>query len=248
MVKLSVVIITFNEEKNIAKCLDSVHDVADEIIVVDSFSTDQTEGICRQYDKVRFTQKAFNGFGAQKQFATNLAKNDWVLSIDADETITKALQDEIKSVLKAEIPFDSYSIRRQTNYLGRTLRFCGMHTERHIRLFNKKKAKFSEHQVHEHIVSSNVSVLRNPMIHFPYQSISHHVEKINNYTNLFTSKRSISHFQIITKAPIRFLTIYFFKLAMLDGYAGFIWAMMGTYYSFLKYLKMSERRQLLRND
>src|SRR5660397_125788 len=100
MAKLSVVIITFNEEKNIAKCLDSVHDVADEIIVVDSFSTDQTEGICRQYDKVRFTQKAFNGFGAQKQFATDLAKNDWVLSIDADETITKALQDEIKSVLK----------------------------------------------------------------------------------------------------------------------------------------------------
>lgn len=248
MAKLSVVIITFNEEKNITNCLNSVQDVADEIIVVDSFSTDQTEGICHQYDKVRFTQNVFKGFGAQKQFATNLAKNDWVLSLDADETITKDLQDEIRSVLNAGNPFDSYSIRRQTNYLGRTLRFCGMHTERHVRLFNKKKAKFSDHQVHEHVVSVNVSALKNPMIHFPYQSIAHHVDKINNYTSLYSSKRSITPFQVITKVPIRFLTIYFLKLAILDGYAGFIWAMMGSYYSFLKYVKLSEKRQLLRND
>jgi glycosyltransferase involved in cell wall biosynthesis len=248
MEKLSVVIITFNEEKNIAKCLDSVHDVADEIIIVDSYSTDQTEAICLKYSKVRFSQHVFKGFGAQKQFATELSKNDWVLSLDADETISKALQDEIVHVLNAVNPSDSYSIRLQTNYLGRTLRFSGMHTERHVRLFHKKKAKFSEHQVHEHIVSSNVTNLKNPMIHFPYQSISHHVEKINKYTNLYTSKRTISHFQVITKAPLRFFTIYFIKLAILDGYAGFIWAMMGTYYSFLKYLKMSERRQLLRND
>ena len=248
MEKLSVVIITFNEERNIAKCLDSVHDVADEIIIVDSYSTDQTEDTCRQYHKVRFTQNVFHGFGAQKQFATDLAKNDWVLSIDADETLTKTLQDEIRSVLNAESPFDSYSIRRQTNYLGRTLRYCGMHTEKHVRLFHKKKAKFSDHQVHEHIVSTNVSALKNPMIHFPYQSIAHHVDKINNYTSMYSSKRSITPFQVITKVPIRFLTIYFFKLAILDGYAGFIWAMMGSYYSFLKYVKLSERRQLLRND
>lgn len=248
MVKLSVVIITFNEEKNIANCLNSVHNVADEIIVVDSFSTDQTESICQKFRKVRFLQHNFQGFGAQKQFATDQSKNDWILSLDADESISNALENEIRIVLEAETPFEAFSIRRQTNYLGRTLRFCGMHTEKHVRLFNKRKAKFSDHQVHEHIVSTSVSSLKNPMIHFPYQNISHHVEKINNYTNMYASKRSISHFQVIAKAPIRFLTIYFFKLAILDGYAGFIWAMMGTYYSFLKYVKMSERRQLLKND
>jgi glycosyltransferase involved in cell wall biosynthesis len=248
MVHLSVVIITFNEEKNIGKCLESVHEIADEIVVVDSFSTDQTEEICRKYSKVVFTQKAFDGFGAQKQFATGLAKHRWVLSLDADETLSEDLQQEIKKVLNETPTIASFSMKRQTYYQGRTLRFCGMHTERHIRLFDKTVAGFSSHRVHEHVVAPTVFSLKKPMIHFPYQNIAHHIDKINHYTNLYSSKRSISKLQIITKIPIRFLTIYFFKLAILDGFPGFIWAIMGSYYSFLKYTKIHEQSHLPHQD
>jgi glycosyltransferase involved in cell wall biosynthesis len=249
--KLSVVIITYNEEENIATCLNSITKIADEIVVVDSFSNDETRNICLTYDRLTFTENKFVNFGLQKQFAVNLASNNWVLSIDADESLSEELVDEIQSLKtqsEDETAYKAYQIRRKTYYQGKFLNFCGMNSERHLRLFDKRYGKFSDDKVHEK-VNTDVPCgdLAGFMYHKPYKNLAHHVEKINSYTNLFAQgkakKKSGVKFKVITKCVVRFLTIYFVKLAVLDGYAGFIWAVMGSYYSFLKYAKLYELKE-----
>jgi len=249
MNKLSVVIITLNEEYNIKKCLDSVKDIANEIVVVDSFSTDKTEEICKQYDDLVFIQHKFENYGKQKQFAINQASNDLIFSIDADESLSKDLITEIKAIKENELQFNGYYIRRQTFYQGKVLQFCGMHSEKHLRLFNRKEGKISDVTVHEKfLMNLSCGILKNKMIHYPYRNLAHHLEKINQYTSLFAkenaNKKPCSKTKVFTKCSIRFFTIYFIKLAILDGYSGFIWAVMGSYYSFLKYAKISEIQKL----
>jgi len=249
MNKLSVVIITYNEASNIGKCLDSVKNLVDEVIVVDSFSTDGTREICNNFGQVTFIEHPFVNFGLQKQFAIEQSTNDWVLSLDADEQLSSKLAEEIQG-LKLNAPsFMAYNIRRSTLYQGRMLRFCGMHSEKHLRLFNKKAGRFPDAKVHEKFLTDCPSgTLKNKMIHQPYRDLAHHLEKINSYTSLFAEAKAqakqYSRLGVIFKCFLRFLTIYFVKLAILDGYAGFVWAMMGSYYSFLKYAKIYELKHI----
>lgn len=245
MKSLSVVIITFNEESNIGKCLDSIRDLADEIIVVDSFSTDKTEEICEKYDRLTFIKNRFVNFSVQKQFAIDCSTNDWVLSLDADEYLSPELLVEIQKMKGQKPEFEAFNIRRSTFYQGKELHFCGMRSEKHLRLFNKTTGKFSDSIVHEKfLTNAPQGLLKNKLVHKPYRNLSHHIEKINSYTSLFATekanRKSCSKGKVVSKCSLRFLSIYFVKLAILDGYAGFIWAMMGAYYSFLKYAKMYE--------
>ncbi|MBS1689005.1 MAG: glycosyltransferase family 2 protein, partial [Bacteroidetes bacterium] len=139
MVKISVVIITLNEEKNLSRCLTSVAGIADEVVVVDSFSTDNTAAIAEKYG-ARVVNQAFLGYGAQKNFANDQAANDWILSLDADEALSPELQQSILSV-KAKPEYDAYSLSRLTNYCGKWVKHCGWYPDKKLRLFDKTKGK-----------------------------------------------------------------------------------------------------------
>lgn len=246
MDKLSVVIITYNEESNIARCLDSVSALADEVVVVDSLSTDNTKTICNKYSKVRFIEHAFNGFGAQKQFAINQAQNNWVLFIDADEQLTTNLVAEIEQLKKIGFKDGGYYVHRQTFYEGKLLKHCGMRREKHLRLFNRTQGSFTQVLVHESFETKlPCKNLKNSFVHYPYKNLEHHLQKINSYTTLWATNNSengnrSTKLKAIAKCCNRLFVILFFKLAILDGTAGIIWAIMGAYYTFLKYAKLAE--------
>lgn len=176
--KLSVVIITKNEEKNIERCLKSILEVADEIIVVDSFSTDNTMTLCEKYD-VRLIQRKFEGYGSQKQFATEQANFDYVLSLDADEELSLELR---KSILTAKesSEYDCYSFNRRNFCCNKAIRFCGWYPDKQIRLFNKRLLNWNDRTVHELIEVSNkqlISHLSGDLNHYTCSSFAEQREK-----------------------------------------------------------------------
>jgi len=256
MPKLSVIIITRNEEHNILRCVDSVRPFADEIVVVDSMSTDRTAQICREFGCKVFSRE-FDGYGSQKQFATDQASNDWVLSIDADEVVSEELQHEIYHLFydppeseipnpKSEIPHPAYQIPFSLYFMGRLLRHGGVGNEFHLRLFNRTKGGFTIVPVHEGIeVKGSVGILKGRIIHFSYRDISHHIEKINTYTSQaakgYQEKgKSFSKTWAVLKFPASFVSFYFIKCGFLDGYPGFIWSFLVAVYSTLKVAKTIE--------
>lgn len=245
MTKLSVVIITYNEEKNIGKCLDSVKDIADEIIIVDSFSTDKTEDICKRYNKLTFVKNEFINYGTQKQFAIEYASNDFILSLDADEYLTDALSREIKEIKDKKNIQSGYYLHRDTFYINKILYFYGLRSKRHLRLFNRKSGRFTDSEVHEEFITNEkCRKLKNRLIHYPYKDLTHHIGKINKYTSLYAKtnagKKKCSVLKIISKSTIRFFIIYILHFSFMDGYAGFSWAKAGAFYSYLKYAKLRE--------
>ncbi|MEG1555678.1 MAG: glycosyltransferase family 2 protein [Bacteroidales bacterium] len=248
MNKLSVVIITLNEEDNIAKCLDSVKPVADEIVVVDSFSTDQTETICETYDSVKFIKNRFVNYGLQKQFAIEQASFNLILSIDADEYLSDELTKEIHTIKGKELQYAGYFIRRKTIYLGKMLNFCGMNTEKHLRLFDKTKGAFNDAKVHEKFITDGkCTILKHKFVHHPYRDLDHQQAKYNQYSTLFAEgkagKKRCTRCKVVTKSFISFLLVYFVKFSFLDGYAGYVWSKMSAHYSFMKYAKLYEKNK-----
>ncbi len=250
MHKLSVVIITRNEELNIENCLASVRTIADEIVVIDDHSADKTQEICRNAGCKVITHQ-FEGFGAQKQFAVLQASNDWVLSIDADETVTPALGEEIRILLGNEqIPHPGYLIPFSVFYLGKLMRYSGMRNERHLRLFNRKSGNFGEAKIHEGIVLNGAAgMLQNRIIHYSYRNLTRHIEKINAYTDAAAEEyqrkgRKFSKWSPALKFPVSFFTFYFFKGGVLDGYPGFMWSLLAAFYGSLKIAKTIEKRKV----
>ena len=180
---LSVIIITKNEQDNIEDCLESVK-WADEIIVVDSGSTDKTEEICRKYTN-KFYVKDWPGFGIQKQRALDLATHEWVLSIDADERVTSELRNEIISVFNSNLNTDGYLIPRLSNYLGKDIRHAGWYPDYTLRLVRRQKSHFTKDIVHEKmVVDGPIQKLTNHFLHFPFKDIEHHFQKLNDYSTL----------------------------------------------------------------
>jgi len=248
MAKLSVVIIAHNEESNIQGCLDSVKPVADEIIVVDSNSDDHTEEICRA-NGCKVFRKEFNGYGTQKQFAVDQATNDWILSIDADEVLTKELQEEIIRIKADPAGNAGFKIPFSLNYLGKILRHGGVGHEFHIRLFNRTQGKFTLVPVHEGIeVNGDIGILKGKIIHYSYRDLSHQLEKINRYSSQAAQGYSdkgkfFSKCWVALKFPISFFTIYIIKKGFLDGYAGFLWSFLGAMYASIKVAKTIEQNK-----
>lgn len=246
MNKLSVVIITFNEERNIGSCIGSVKPVADEIVVVDSLSTDQTAEVCKSLG-CRVILREFTGYASQKQFAVDQALNDWILSVDADEMITSELRSEIKDMLsRDEIKESGFMIRRIFFYLGRELKHGGAGRELLLRLFDRRKGGFTQVPVHEKVeVSGPVGRLKGNMIHHSYRDLTHHLQKINIYTSRaaegFARKgKKFSKFWVAMKFPVSFCTFYFIRLGFLDGYPGFIWSFLAAFYGSFKIAKTIE--------
>ncbi|MCD6367402.1 MAG: glycosyltransferase family 2 protein, partial [Bacteroidales bacterium] len=185
MSKLSVTIITFNEEQNIARCLEAIKPVADEIIVVDSFSTDKTKVICQQFG-VQFYEHPFTNYIEQKNLATSYTSYDYILNVDADEVLTHELQQSILTE-KENFRYDAYFINRLTNYCGQFIKHGGWYPDRKLRLWNKLKGKWAGELIHEDIALSGAATtgnLEGNLLHYSYHSIAQHIEQINRFTNL----------------------------------------------------------------
>ena len=212
--KLSVAIITKNEEKNIGRCLASVQ-WADEIIVVDSGSTDLTLNVCKLY-KCKIIQTKWQGFGKTKQFAVDSTSNDWVLSLDADEEISPKLKDTIQIILDNPDK-KAYKIKRTSFYIGKEVRHCGWNKDFPLRLFDKKFAKFNEKTVHESVQTKEKKGLINDVIfHYSFPTLEKNLDKMIRYSeigaeNLFKKGRKSSIGNAVFRGIFKFIKMYFLQ-------------------------------------
>lgn len=252
MNRLAAVIIAFNEERNIGRCLASLQGIADEIVVVDSHSTDRTAGICAGFG-CRILQRAFTNYSEQKQFAVDSASCDWVFSIDADEEVTPGLKAEIRKLMQMEtIPATGYCIRRDLVYLGRHMRFGETANERILRIFNRKFARFNGAVVHEKVeLEGAAGLLKGKLLHFSYRDLPHQMEKISGYAAkageaLAASGKRYPGFWPLLKFKSTFVTYYIIKGGFLDGYPGFMWALMRGMYASMKIAHAIEINQTAR--
>lgn len=240
---LSISIITKNEEHNIERCLKSAK-WADEIVVVDSGSTDRTLSICKSY-QCKIIETEWLGFGETKQLAVDQASNNWVFSIDADEEITPELQRSIEHIMNAPSA-DGFHIKRTSYYLQKKIQYSGWQSDYPLRLFNKTKGRFNDASVHETITMNNectTAVIDAPLLHYPYPSIASHINKINLYTslgadNLHQQHRRASLLYAFASGGIKFIKMYLFKRGFLDGKEGLVLALLSSFSSTLKYFKL----------
>ncbi len=228
-------IITYNEEDNIERTLKSVQ-FCDQIIVVDSYSTDKTVEIAKKYtDSVYF--RKFINYGDQKNFALEKLSTDWLLSIDADEVVTERLKNEILKAINETI-FDSYYIKIQLVFLGKPLRFGGAQNW-HLRLF-RKNFKFSESLVHEKVQSSKASYLKGKILHYSYKNLTDYIEKLNHYTTLSASLKNEKKIHPILRFILELFKRFVLRGAFLDGYNGTLFALLSSFYHLVKYAKIKE--------
>lgn len=242
--RLSVVIITFNEEKNIGRCIDSVKKVADEIIVVDSNSTDSTVSIARTRGAVVHLQP-FLGYVEQKNFALKLATNDYVLSLDADESLDENLIQSILDV-RNNFTYTGYSMNRCTNYCGKFIRHGSWYPDRKLRLVNKNHASWGGDNPHDKLMLNEdapIQHLKGDILHYSYNSIEEHVLQNNKFSTisaetLFRRGKKTSIFRMILHPWWAFFLGYFIRLGFLDGFAGLVVAFHVAHLSFLKHAKL----------
>jgi glycosyltransferase involved in cell wall biosynthesis len=240
---LSLVVITLNEEAHLERCLRSVP-FADEIIVVDSFSTDRTLEVARLCG-ARVVQEKWRGYGPQKAFATAQAKNDWVLSLDADEALSPELAQEIQDKFLALDPETGYRLPRLSFHLGRWIRHGGWYPDFQLRLFNKTKAQWDTAALHEKVEVARVATLKNNLLHWVFEDISDQVRTNDRYSSLGAVQlhekgKKFSLFKMITKPFSKFVETYLWKRGFLDGLPGFIISVGAAYSVFLRWGKMWE--------
>jgi glycosyltransferase involved in cell wall biosynthesis len=245
MTPLSVAIITFNEETNISRCLNSVKNLADEIVIVDSFSTDRTKDICMQFG-AKFIQHRFEGYIEQKNFALNQTSHAHVLLLDADEALSTELQEAILKVKENNFPIDAYGMNRCTNYCGKFIRHGLWYPDRKLRLINKKAGKWGGVNPHDKIElkpNSSVKYLYGDILHYSYNSIQEHVvqnEKFSSISadSLYLQGKRTNPLKIILSPAWAFMNGYFLRLGFLDGYYGWVIAVKVSQLTFLKHSKL----------
>ena len=246
--KISVVIITKNEEKNIGKCLESIKWV-DEIIVIDDCSSDKTVEICKKYTNKVFRKK-WLGYSGQKKFGFKKASNEWILNLDADEQISEKLQKEIKEILKTNKSDKAFYIPYYNYFLGKRIMGCGWYPDYHLRLFRNKKWEMKRMEIHESIsVKGEKKYLKNPIIHCSYINISHYLEKLNRYTSLeaqtiknIKNRRKLVYL-MLAKPLKTFKKMYIKQKGYKEGMHGFILSVFSSIYRFMVYAKYWELRE-----
>ncbi len=242
---LSVTIITKNEALNIERCLQSVR-WADEVVVVDSGSTDETLQICRRFD-CRVMETEWRGFGRTKQLAVGAASNEWILSVDADEVVTPQLRDRITELLQGEPAYSVYRIRRQSHYLGKRIRNCGWDRDYPRRFFNKTQARFNDAEVHESIqYDGPKGTLEEPLLHYPYPDVATHLRKMNLYSDLaaqiaYEKGKSASIPYAVMAGILKFIKMYIGQCGFLDGRAGLVLSLNSANGVYLKYIKLWQK-------
>ncbi len=240
---ISLVVITLNEENNIARCLASVP-FASDIVVVDSFSADRTVQIAESMGSRVFAEK-WRGFGPQKAFAVQQAKYDWVLSLDADEALSPESQQEILSRFSGLEENVGYELPRKSWHLGRWIRFGGWFPDYQLRLFNRKNLNWSNDGLHEKVHAIHKDKLKEPILHWVFESLSDQVLTNDKYSslgaqNLEASGKRFSLLKLIFKPWTKFIECYFIKRGFLDGLPGFIIAVGAAYSIFLRQAKLWE--------
>jgi glycosyltransferase involved in cell wall biosynthesis len=246
MISLSVVIITFNEEKNIGRCIDSVAGLADEIVVVDSFSTDNTKAICLSKG-AKFFENKFDGFTAQKNFAIAQATHDFILALDADEYLSTELKESVQKV-KSNWKADGYSMNRLNSYAGKWVKSCGWYPDTKIRLWDRRKGAWGGGLVHEVVVMPPGAItehLHGDLLHHAYDNAGQLIAKMQQqYADLFARehahKKHVSTFKIFYKTAFAFFKSYILKGGIWDGYEGLVISVSNANGVFYKYAKLLE--------
>jgi len=244
MISITACIITFNEERNIARCIAALKDVVEEIVVVDSFSKDQTVQIAESLG-ARVLQQKFEGYGKQKYFAQQQASHQWVLSVDADEVLSPELAASIKAI-KTAPKFDAYKIDILPNYCGKWIRHCGWYPQPKLRLWNKEKGSMQHSSVHEgielHDKNAPIGRLKGDLLHYSYDTVSDHLRKIDQYTEIAAranaaNNKNVSLLKLLLAPKWQFFIEYFIKRGFLDGEYGYILCRNNAHASFIKYVK-----------
>ncbi len=246
-VKISAVVITLNEELNLERCLNSLRGIADEIVVVDSFSTDRTEAIARS-NGAKFIQHKFEGHIQQKNYAMRQATYDYVLSLDADEVLSDALRNSILSA-KQNWTHDAFCFNRLTNYCGKWIKHCGWYPDTKTRLWNRRKGKWEGENPHDKVIMESglrIKHLKGDLLHYSFPTIASHVRTANSFSEIAAKeahrkgKKVTLIFHVILNPWFTFVKKYFFQLGFLDGYYGFIICRISALSNFLKYSKIRE--------
>ncbi len=243
MPKLSVVIITLNEERNIGRCIESALPVADEILVVDSFSTDRTEEIVRSYG-ARFIQHEFVDYMDQHEFADRNATHDHILTLDADEELSGQLVSSIQTV-KKYWKCDAYFLNRMTNYCGKWIKHSGWYPDKKLRLYDRNKGKWVGRKVHERftlIEGATTGHLKGDLLHYSFYTIEDHILQANKFSTLSAQAlaeqgKRIPKYFLIMKPAMKFFRNYVLKLGFMDGIYGFIICRITAMETFQKYVK-----------
>jgi glycosyltransferase involved in cell wall biosynthesis len=240
-ISISATIITFNEERNIARVIESLR-CCDEIIVLDSGSNDRTVEVAANLG-ARVIEASWHGYAAQKNIAAGLASHDWVLSLDADESLSEALEAEIWQIKKHGAEFDAYTMPRLAQYLGRWILHSGWYPDRKVRLFDRRKAKWVGEFVHETVhVEGHVGDLKSNLLHFTCDSLSEHVRSMDRYTTLAAQEIASREVEVgiprlLLNPTWTFFKTYVLKLGFMDGAEGLAIAYMAAFYNFVKYSK-----------
>lgn len=233
MNNLSIVVLTFNSQKYLREVLGSCS-FADEVVVLDSGSTDETLQIAGTFDNVVVYNQEWLGFGKQKQAGVNQTKNEWVFVLDSDEVISGELGVEIVSILKKPA-YNAYFVPRLNYFFGKPIKKCGLYPDATLRFFNKFHAEFSHDQVHEKVITDEKSsTLKGHMVHFAYEDIEEFVGKQNRYSSLNSRSRPL---KAMFGPYWTFFRIYFLRLGFLEGWHGFVIAKLYAQYTFWKYVK-----------
>jgi glycosyltransferase involved in cell wall biosynthesis len=237
---ISAIITTFNEEGHIAACIESLL-WCDEILVVDSFSTDRTPEIARGYGKVRFFQRTYYGSASQKNWAMDQVTNDWILIFDADERCTPALQKEIETLLATGPKHDAYTIHRRVFFMDRVIRFSGWQHDQVVRLIKNGTARYPNRRVHADMITRGPApLLRQSMDHYMADSLDEYIKRIEKYSfwgaaQNWKEKKKAGFTQIFGRSIWRFFRTYIFQLGILDGMHGLVFCMLQAYGTYLKW-------------
>ena len=245
-IQLSVVIITYNEEKNIARCLASVKAIADDVVVVDSFSTDKTKQICIEHN-ARFVEHKFDGHIEQKNWALTQAKYQYVLSLDADEALTPELQQTIQQI-KNNWQHDGYSFNRLTNFCGTWIKHCGWYPDKKLRLWDITKGKWGGMNPHDKVImqkGGTTQHFNHDILHYSFYTVEQHLKQIDYFTDIsskaaFEKGKNSNGFIIFYKSTFKFFRDYILKLGFLDGYHGYVVCKNSAYAKRLKYSKLKK--------
>lgn len=252
-VPISTVIITFNEATNIARCIQSVSEISDEILIVDSFSTDNTKEIAESLGAT-FIQNKFDGHIQQKNFAMQKAKHDIVLSLDADEELSSELKESIKEI-KKHWTHDAYQVNRLNNYCGTFIYHGGWYPDKKIRLWDRRKGRWGGENPHDRVImdkDSKIKRVKGNLLHYTYRTPSEHLAQMNKFSDIAANeafkkgKKTSVILHLVLYPWFTFIKSYFLKLGFLDGSAGYQVAFNAAYYRFLKYSKLrmlTEKRQ-----
>jgi glycosyltransferase involved in cell wall biosynthesis len=250
MINISAIIITNNSSDIIERTVKAVK-WCDEIIVVDSGSIDNTVSICNELGCKTF-RREFTGYGDQKNYAAGLAKNDWVLSVDADEVISDELRNEIIQIFNSEkIEYSGFFLPVTLFFCGRKFKHCE-NSKPHLRLFNKRLAQFNLSKVHEKVETKGTTkILKNELLHYSFRNISHYIQKMNIYTSrgaeeMFEKGKTVNGLVIFLRFPFDFIKFYLIRGCFLEGFPGFIWSMLSSFYPVIKYFKLYEIKKSIK--